>query len=72
VESKHLDFTYLFHESVENSDHERLGKGVRIRSSDEIETAVRKRARTASISIEVRTCERLAEALAEADGAGRR
>jgi hypothetical protein len=31
-----LDFTYLFHQTLDNPDHDRMGKGRRIRSSAEL------------------------------------
>jgi hypothetical protein len=61
--ARSLDFTYLFHDNVDNPDHERMGKGIRIRAEGEQDDASLKRSRVDEIEIEVRTSDRLRDAL---------
>lgn len=55
-----LDFTYLFHDSLNNPDFRRVGQGLRIRGD-----AVAKRSRGSEVTVEIRRSARLREALAE-------
>lgn len=67
IQSMELDFTYLFDKSLDNPDHDRMGEGRRIRSSEPRETAghypASKRLRGVETEVRVDDAPRLQEAL---------
>lgn len=67
ISSQKLDFTYLFHRDVENSAHETMGLGQRIRGEEDEESAVEAKAgRSVAREVAIRDCPELERILRHA------